>query len=146
MMFRTTFWTSFECPNSLRSLCIRVAFFFLATFPFNQVCEISFQYVPIRWRTDVPSQTDSAVTFKHKYWPILFQIFGTALLLICVLAIMDKHNMKPSSGTAVISIGLSVVGIGMSFGLNCSYAINPTRDLAPRIFTAVAGWGKAPFS
>ncbi|KAK6179976.1 hypothetical protein SNE40_012213 [Patella caerulea] len=74
------------------------------------------------------------------------QIFGTAILLICVLAITDGRNMKTPTGLAPISIGLVVVAIGMTFGYNCGYAINPARDLAPRIFTAVAGWGAEPFS
>ena len=73
------------------------------------------------------------------------QIFGTALLLICVLAIVDPRNLNPSPGVRAISIGLCVVVIGMTFGFNCGYAINPARDLGPRIFTAVAGWGNTPF-
>ncbi|ESP00593.1 hypothetical protein LOTGIDRAFT_157872 [Lottia gigantea] len=74
------------------------------------------------------------------------QIFGTALLLICVLAVTDRKNMKPDSGLVPLSIGLIVVVIGMTFGYNCGYAINPARDLGPRIFTAIAGWGEEPFS
>ena len=35
--------------------------------------------------------------------------------------------------------------IGMSFGLNAGYAINPARDLGPRLFTALAGWGGEVF-
>ncbi|MEQ1843616.1 MAG: aquaporin, partial [Verrucomicrobiales bacterium] len=35
--------------------------------------------------------------------------------------------------------------IGMTFGFNSGYAINPARDLAPRIFTAIAGWGPEVF-
>ena len=32
-------------------------------------------------------------------------------------------------------IGLTVLGIGICFGFNCGYAINPARDFAPRLFT-----------
>ncbi|KAK3761208.1 hypothetical protein RRG08_022608 [Elysia crispata] len=74
------------------------------------------------------------------------QIFGTALLVICVLAITDKFNSRPSSGLAPFLVGYVVVGIAMAFGLNAAFAINPARDLAPRIFTACAGWGSKPFS
>lgn len=31
-------------------------------------------------------------------------------------------------------IGLIVVVIGQSLGVNCGYAINPARDLGPRIY------------
>lgn len=74
------------------------------------------------------------------------QILGTALLLISILAITDPRNMQPTKGVTAISIGLSVVVIGMTFGLNCGYAINPARDLGPRIFTAIGGWGTDPFT
>ena len=33
------------------------------------------------------------------------------------------------------------LAIGATFGMNSGYAINPARDLGPRLFTAVAGWG-----
>ncbi|XP_041361147.1 aquaporin-7-like isoform X2 [Gigantopelta aegis] len=74
------------------------------------------------------------------------QVFGTAILLICVLAVTDKRNAETPSGLVPISVGLSVVAIGMTFGYNCGYAINPARDLAPRFFTFLAGWGAHPFS
>lgn len=74
------------------------------------------------------------------------QIFATALLLICIFAITDPRNMQPSKGITAISIGLVVVVIGMTFGLNCGYAINPARDLGPRIFTLAAGFGVETFS
>ena len=45
-----------------------------------------------------------------------------------------------------ILVGALVVAIGVSFGFNAGYAINPARDLGPRLFTAVAGWGAGVFS
>lgn len=74
------------------------------------------------------------------------QIFGTAILLICVLALTDPNHFGPGSALTPFCVGGVVVVIGMTFGLNCGYAINPARDLSPRIFTALAGWGVAPFS
>jgi len=36
-------------------------------------------------------------------------------------------------------IGLLIVAIGASFGLNTGYAINPARDFGPRLWIAIAG-------
>ncbi|XP_064607775.1 aquaporin-9-like [Liolophura sinensis] len=74
------------------------------------------------------------------------QVVGTAILLVCILAITDPKNMEPHKGIIPLLIGLVVFVIGMTFGLNCGYGINPARDLAPRTFTALAGWGAEPFS
>jgi len=74
------------------------------------------------------------------------QMVGTAILLLVVLALTDSRNLLiPSYFTPVI-IGFTVGLIGMSFGYNAGFALNPARDLGPRVFTAMAGWGGAPFS
>ncbi|HET7746448.1 MAG TPA: aquaporin, partial [Vicinamibacteria bacterium] len=73
------------------------------------------------------------------------QVFGTALLVAAVFAITDGKNLAPTGNLAPVVIGLLVVVIGMSFGLNAGYAINPARDFGPRLFTAVAGWGPEVF-
>ncbi|XP_033634630.1 aquaporin-9-like [Asterias rubens] len=69
------------------------------------------------------------------------QILGTGLLVCCVLAVTDKRNDGAPKGMTALMVGLSVLGIGLAFGYNCGYAINPARDLAPRLFTYIAGWG-----
>lgn len=76
---------------------------------------------------------------------LIDQIVGTALLLIGVFALSDTRNVAPQSNAGPIVVGLLVVLIGMTFGLNAGYAINPARDLGPRLFTAVAGWGSGVF-
>ena len=72
------------------------------------------------------------------------QLVGTALLLLVIFALADRRNAAPASGVPVL-VGALVAVIGMSFGFNAGYAINPARDLGPRLLTALAGWGGEVF-
>ena len=76
----------------------------------------------------------------------ILQVFGTMLLVGCICAITDKRNTSPPEGVIPLVIGLVVFAIGATFGFNSGYAINPARDLGPRIFTAMAGWGGDVFT
>lgn len=71
---------------------------------------------------------------------LLDQTIGTALLLLMIFAITDERNQPLAPGLAALFIGLVVVVIGMSFGGMHGYAINPARDLGPRLFTVIAGF------
>ena len=73
------------------------------------------------------------------------QIVATALLLLCICAIGDVRNLAPGANLAPLAIGSIVFMIGISFGSNCGYAINPARDFSPRLFTWLAGWGNQVF-
>jgi len=70
----------------------------------------------------------------------LDQVIGTALLLLCIMAVTDTRNSAPSSRIAPILIGATVVAIGMAFGGMHGYAINPARDLGPRLLTVAVGF------
>jgi glycerol uptake facilitator-like aquaporin len=70
---------------------------------------------------------------------------GTALLLLCIFALTDAQNRSPAANLAPLLIGSVVLVIGMTFGYNSGYAINPARDLGPRLFTFLAGWGAEVF-
>ncbi|XP_048040272.1 aquaporin-9b [Megalobrama amblycephala] len=74
------------------------------------------------------------------------QVIGTGALVLCILAIVDKKNIGAPKGMEPLVIGLSILAIGVSMALNCGYPINPARDLGPRLFTALAGWGLDVFS
>ena len=75
------------------------------------------------------------------FFPGFFdQVVGTALLLGMILAVGDKFNAPPGANLAPLIVGLIVVAIGISFGGMYGYAINPARDLGPRLFAVLAGF------
>jgi MIP family channel proteins len=73
------------------------------------------------------------------------QMFATALLVVIILAVTDDKNMKVIGSMVPLLIGLGLCAIHISFGLNAGCAINPARDLSPRIFTFMAGYGDKTF-
>lgn len=74
---------------------------------------------------------------------LLDQIVGTAILLLLIAAVTDVLNSSPGSNMAPLIIGFIVVAIGMAIGSNAGYAINPARDLGPRIAEFVTGYKNA---
>ncbi len=75
------------------------------------------------------------------FWPGFFdQVVGTALLMGLILAAGDKLSAHPAQNLAPVVVGLIVVAIGISWGGMQGYAINPARDLGPRLFAVVAGF------
>ena len=71
------------------------------------------------------------------------QIIGTAILVFLVFAITDSRNSAPLANLTPLIVGLLVVGIGMAWGTNAGYAINPARDLGPRLASFFTGYGGA---
>ena len=67
------------------------------------------------------------------------------MLQLCLFAITDNGNNPALQGTQALVIGILIVIIGVSLGMNSGYAINPSRDLPPRFFTCLAGWGTQVF-
>ena len=72
-------------------------------------------------------------------------MIGTAALIVCILAIVDPYNNPIPAGLEAFTVGFVVLVIGLSMGLNSGYAVNPARDLGPRLFTSIAGWGSEVF-
>ncbi len=75
-------------------------------------------------------------------WNLVTEIIATFVL---VFVILGAGNFTAASGEppanlgwlGALGVGLLVAGIGMSLGGPTGYAINPTRDLGPRIMHAI---------
>jgi glycerol uptake facilitator protein len=100
-------------------------------------------------RGDPDSVTTFSIfaTFPAEYlgnWvgPFVDQVVGTAFLVAFVFAVVDELNQPVRANLAPVVIGFVVVAIGLSFGANAGYAINPARDFGPRLFAGLAGWGE----
>jgi glycerol uptake facilitator protein len=85
--------------------------------------------------------TTPAPYFHNWFGPFLDEVIGTALLICVLFALTDERNQPPKANIAPFVVGLVVVAIGISFGANSGYAINPARDLGPRLLAGLAGWG-----
>lgn len=78
---------------------------------------------------------------RNTYSNLLTEIIGTAVLVLGVLTILTPKNLNPEHGWHVgfgpALVGVIVWAIGLSLGGPTGYAINPARDLGPRIAHAV---------
>jgi glycerol uptake facilitator protein len=71
---------------------------------------------------------------------LLCEIIGTATLVFGVLAIPSGTNLTEpgwATGFGPLIVGLLVFAIGLSLGGPTGYAINPARDLGPRLAHAI---------
>ena len=78
----------------------------------------------------------------RSYWAnLLSEIFGTFVLVSAILSIGANEFTE---GLNPLIVGFLIMAIGVSMGGTTGYAINPARDLAPRIAHAllpIAGKG-----
>jgi glycerol uptake facilitator protein len=66
------------------------------------------------------------------------ELLGTLLLVVGVGAIVKIDQFSPMpSGFLAYSVGMLVWGIGLALGGPTGYAINPARDLGPRLAHAI---------
>lgn len=70
---------------------------------------------------------------------MICEIVGTFILVLVILFMGDKENLSEVGlgSVGALPVALLVVVIGMSLGGTTGYAINPARDLGPRIAHAI---------
>lgn len=73
------------------------------------------------------------------------EAIGTAVLMMVILGSVDYRNTSRPQVLTAITIGLTITILISLMGPLTMAAFNPARDLAPRLFSAMAGWGSVPF-
>jgi glycerol uptake facilitator protein len=72
---------------------------------------------------------------------LISEAIATAALVIGLLSVLTPKNLVPNTGfdvaLAPLLVGVIVFGIGLSLGGSTGYAINPARDLGPRLAHAL---------
>jgi glycerol uptake facilitator protein len=67
-------------------------------------------------------------------------------LVLGIFAITEQFNtLAPSANSGALMIGLLVATIGACAGYLEAWPINPARDLGPRVFCFLNGWGAQAF-
>jgi glycerol uptake facilitator protein len=74
----------------------------------------------------------TAPAIRSAPWNLITEIIGTFVLVFVILTFGGTP-----SGLGPLAVALLVVGIGVSLGGPTGYAINPARDLGPRIAHAI---------
>ena len=110
------------------------------------------QYLP-HWKETEDQGTKLGVfstspAVPHTIGNVISEIIGTAILVLGLLAIGANSF---ADGVNPLIIGLLITSIGISLGGTTGYAINPARDLGPRIAHAIlpiagkgdSNWGHA---
>ncbi|MFO6300045.1 propanediol diffusion facilitator PduF [Rahnella selenatireducens] len=76
-------------------------------------------------------------------WQAAFvEIVITSILMGLIMALTDDGNGVPRGPLGPLLIGILVAVIGASTGPLTGFAMNPARDLGPKLFTFFAGWGE----
>jgi glycerol uptake facilitator protein len=81
----------------------------------------------------------TAPAIRNKFSNLLSEIIATFVLVFVVGAVFSRNVAAagPAAGLAPYLVGSLVWGIGLSLGGTTGYAINPARDLGPRIAHAI---------
>jgi glycerol uptake facilitator protein len=74
---------------------------------------------------------------RNYAWNLVTEIIGTFVLVFGVLAITAPWIIGLTPALLPLIIGLLILAIGLSLGGPTGYAINPARDLGPRIMHAI---------
>lgn len=78
-------------------------------------------------------------------WNLLTEIIGTFVLVFVVIGFGRNGDSSGLAALGALPVALLVIGIGASLGGPTGYAINPARDLGPRIVHAIVPIkGKGP--
>jgi glycerol uptake facilitator protein len=77
---------------------------------------------------------------RNPFWNFVTEVVGTFALvfvIFCIFAKLGATGGNPAPGVGPYLVAMLVWGVGLSLGGPTGYAINPARDLGPRIAHAI---------
>lgn len=74
---------------------------------------------------------------RNYAWNLVTEIVGTFVLVFAVLSFARQGETPGLAALGALPVAIVVIAIGISLGGPTGYAINPARDLAPRIAHAL---------
>ena len=112
---------------------------------FAGACAVWLAYRPHFAATDDPATKlavfGTVAEIRHPLDNFICEAIGTFTLIFGLALIFSPANFQPGSpletGFSPLLVGLLVWAIGISLGGPTGYAINPARDLAPRLAHAL---------
>lgn len=93
----------------------------------------------------------TAPAVRSPLWNFFSEVLGTFILVLVATALFSKRVAPAgvAAGLGPLLVGTLVLGIGLSLGGTTGYAINPARDMGPRIahsILPIAGKGSSGWS
>ena len=101
------------------------------------------EYYPNPGGSPLPEPDQRAITGAKGF---LSELLGTALLALVVFAVTDKRTNILPAWVVPFAIGITLTVLISLFAPVSMGGFNPARDLAPRIFSSLVGWGNLPFT
>lgn len=88
-----------------------------------------------------------AAPYLSQSQALVVELTLTAFLALVIFAVSDPNNSSlPRGNWGPLIIGLTVALLGSSFGTLTGFAMNPARDLGPRLWAGAMGYGQAAFN
>jgi glycerol uptake facilitator protein len=91
----------------------------------------------------ITEATRGSVTSVHGF---LAEFIGTALLALVIFGITDKRRKTLPRPAIPFVIGMTLSVLISLLAPISMGGFNPARDLAPRLFSSLVGWGDLPFT
>mgnify|MGYP001053981739 FL=1 len=93
-------------------------------------------YAETKNQADILGTFSTGPAIRHTPSNLISEIVGTAVLTAGILA-FGQYAITQTSGVSPLLVGAIITAIGLSLGATTGYALNPARDLGPRIMHAI---------
>lgn len=101
------------------------------------------EYFPNPGGQPLTSEASKMVTTGQAFFA---EFLGTCLLAFAIFGFTDRSNAGAPGALLPIAMGMTLTTLICVFAPLSMAGFNPARDLAPRLFSSMTGWGSLPFT